>query len=415
MVCWKRNRVGYENTYDETLKERTNDESDSSLSRQTEFDAFGRDTDAKSDGYSWWAWYTSEGLEGGVDGTNSDRQLLGGTNVATDYILFLHGVNVREFPDGPDDANFPKYANPLFERIQNSLKGAGTVYNLEKIAIYYGDLNMQEEQTLVDLYQRSPDWKNFWFRHARENFLLQIIGDIALYISPTVSAHIVARLHQALKRLPRDLREGGRLHLVSHSLGTIILFDILFASRWDNKDVPGYDTIMQLRETLYGLGDHCTESIHIASIHTMGSPIALFSLLNMHRHAMQQETGPDTMMDHAHDIGPRLQQFLQHLSRDRKGKPLPWWNFAHPGDPLASPLAQIVPHLVDQERCYLNVHDMITSSHDLQDWLITRFRQSPAALIHSKAAHHSYWDSQKVASRIAQTIKDEEAGHAALS
>ncbi len=324
--------------------------------------------------------------------------------MATDYILFLHGVNVREFPDAPDDPNFPKYANALFELIQNSLKSGGAT--LEKIAIYYGDLNMHEEQTLVDLYQRSPEWKNFWFRHVRETFLLQIIGDIALYISPNVSAKIVARLHKAIARLQRegrDQQKGGRLHLVSHSLGTIILFDVLFASRWENKAVPGYDYVMEIREALYGLGAHNKESIHIASIHTMGSPIALFSLINMH--GRQQEAGTYST-EHAHDIGPRLQQFLQHLSKDRRGKPLPWWNFAHPGDPLASPLAQLVPLLVDQMGHYLEVHDMLISPHDLQDRVVTSFSQSAAALIHSNAAHHSYWTSKTVASRIAQTIQE---------
>ncbi|MHB8599334.1 MAG: hypothetical protein ACYDER_21305 [Ktedonobacteraceae bacterium] len=324
--------------------------------------------------------------------------------MAKDYILFLHGVNVREFPDTLDDPNFPVFANPLFELIQHALYD--NTLTLEKIPIYYGDINMHEESTLLEIYRKSSAWKDFWFKQIRETLLLQIIGDIALYISPYIGSKIVERLHKVLVRIQREVedhQEGGRLHLVCHSLGTIILFDVLFASRWDDKNVPGYDCIMEIREALCGLGDNTRRGIRVASINTMGSPIALFSLLNMHS---DQQKLQENMVENTHDISPRLQQFLQQLSQQRGGKPLPWWNFAHPGDPLASPLATLIPELVDREGRYLEVHDMITISHNLEDILTESFSQSPAALIHGKAAHHSYWTSRKVAIRIARTIKE---------
>ena len=323
--------------------------------------------------------------------------------MAKDYILFLHGVNVREFPDALDDPNFPTFANPLFELIKHSLKDHQLT--LEKVPIYYGDISMREERTLLEIYQRSVAWKDFWFRHVRETLLLQIVGDIALYLSPYIGTKIVERLHNVLVRITHEVhnhQEGGRLHIVCHSLGTIILFDALFATRWNEKNVPGYDCVLEMRETLCGLGDNVREGIHVASINTMGSPIALFSLLNMHSEQRKEEN----MTENTHDISPRLQQFLQELSKHRGGKPLPWWNFAHPGDPLASPLATLVPELVDREGRYLEVHDMITLTPGLEDRVIESFSQSPAALIHGIAAHHSYWSSKDVAERIAQTIKE---------
>lgn len=244
-----------------------------------------------------------------------------------DYLLFLHGVNVREVPVSSDDPNFPSYATPLFERIQEVLKDGTGTYNVEKRAIYYGDLNMEQERRLLDIYHSSPEWEHFWFRHVRETTLLQIIGDIALYVSPDVAARIVQRLHQVIIRLQQEehiQQEGGRLHLVSHSLGTIILFDVLFASRWDREDVPGSACIADIREALCGLGTNPQEGIRIASIHTLGSPLPFFSLINMHTD--RQKEG-----EHLHDIGPRLQQFLQHLAQNRGGRLLPWWNFSHPG------------------------------------------------------------------------------------
>ena len=84
-----------------------------------------------------------------------------------DYLFFLHGVNVRELPHCPEDLNFPKYANHLFELIRDTLNWEATPYDVEKIALYYGDLNMYEEESLLTLIQSSPDWERFWFRHAR--------------------------------------------------------------------------------------------------------------------------------------------------------------------------------------------------------------------------------------------------------
>lgn len=327
-------------------------------------------------------------------------------NLGKDYVLFLHGVNVRELPDCPDDRNFPKYANHLFELIRDSLNKGATAYDVEKIALYYGDLNMYEEQSLLTLFHSSPEWERFWFRHARETILLQIIGDIALYVNPYVAARIVERLHQAvlkLRRWEQEQQERGRLHLVSHSLGTIILFDVLFASRWESEAMPGYHCVKELRDALCGAGTEPEEGIQVASIHTMGSPIPLFSLLDMY--SRQQENGAGQYKN-THEIGPKLQVFLQHLAQSRGGKRLPWWNYAHPGDPLAYPLGELLYQLVDQKQDYLEVHDVVTMPGDIEDWMIESFKQSPAALIHAGAAHRSYWNSEIIASRIARTIQE---------
>jgi hypothetical protein len=267
-------------------------------------------------------------------------------------------------------------------------------------------LNIHEEQSLLTLFQSSPEWERFWFRHARETILLQIIGDIALYVNPYVAARIVERLHQAVVKLQRreqEQQEQGRLHLVSHSLGTIILFDALFACRWESEDMPGYNCIKELRDAFCGAGTKPEEGIQVASIHTMGSPIPLFSLLEMHSRQQDNEAG---QYKNSQEIGPKLQVFLQHLAQSRGGKRLPWWNYAHPGDPLAYPLEELLYQLVDQKRDYLEVHDVVTLPGDMGDWMIESFKQSSAALIRAGAAHSSYWNSEIIARRIAKTIQE---------
>ena len=70
--------------------------------------------------------------------------------------------------------------------------------------------------------------------------------------------------------------------------------------------------------------------------------------------------------------------------------------------------------MVDQKRDYLEVHDVVTLPGDLEDWMIESYKQSSAALIHAGAAHHSYWNSEFIARRIARTIQETSPAYSAL-
>ena len=80
-------------------------------------------------------------------------------------------------------------------------------------------------------------------------------------------------------------------------------------------------------------------------------------------------------------------------------------SFAHPGDPIAYPLATLLPSLVDGEFRYLDIKDVMLRPADLPDFLLGPFSQTALALIHGRAAHGSYWHSQQVARKLVQTIQ----------
>jgi hypothetical protein len=303
--------------------------------------------------------------------------------MATDYILFIHGVNTRF------DREQPTYADKLFDLIQQRV---GSSLNLKKIVLYWGDVNKKAEKDLLNAFRSSPDWSKFWFREFRENQLLQFVGDAALYISSHVGYLAVEQLKdQALAGL-RGFQAGDRLHLVTHSWGTVIAFDILFASRWNLPNVPGGEDVQALRDCLFGLEPHPHQGVRLASIHTMGSPIALFSLMSV--------SGDST-----HDLTPLLKQLLQHLHEVMDGKKLPWRNFAHPGDPVAWPLATVMPTLLEESSHYVDIKDEITHNAELSDFVTEPVSQTVLALVHGGDAHGSYWNSKEVAQEIADTIK----------
>ncbi|MBR8839178.1 MAG: hypothetical protein DSM106950_35560 [Stigonema ocellatum SAG 48.90 = DSM 106950] len=313
--------------------------------------------------------------------------------MATDYILFIHGVNTREVRQQPE------YADSLFKLLQETVSGDKP--DVQKIALYWGKVNEKSETDLLNKLQASPLWSQMWFRTFREKQILQFAGDAALYISRGVGVQVVNALKtQALEGL-KNAQPNDRLHLVTHSWGTVILFDLLFASRWDDEKVPGHDDVMAIRDAIYGIygkNPNPLQGVQVASFHTMGSPVAIFSLMDV-------SPGKDnTDSSSSHDITPKLQRLLESLHEARNGKKLPWRNYIHPGDPIAYPLKELMTDLVDGDSKYLDIQDLITHEPGMFDFLT---EQSILSLVHGGEAHGSYWQSNKVVQQISSVLREE--------
>jgi hypothetical protein len=316
--------------------------------------------------------------------------------MVTDYVVFVHGVNTRE------EREKPTYANELFELIEQKVNDIAPQLNLKSVPIYWGDVNSDAENELLSMLKTSPDWDKFWFKDFREKQILQFAGDAALYISRYVGSKVIDRIaKQASEQMLQSYRPGDRLHLVTHSWGTVILFDVLFAARWDQPDIPGHKSAQAIRETIFGLQPNLEAGIGLASIHTMGSPVALFSLIDVR----EPMTDAQSAKVNSHDITPRLGELLESLYTKLNKQKLPWYNYAHPGDPVAYPLATLIPKLVDGKSQYLDIQDVVTHDANLSDLFNQLVSQTFFALLHGGDAHGSYWKSKGVAETIAQTIR----------
>ena len=311
--------------------------------------------------------------------------------MATDYILFIHGVNTR------DQRENPEYAKDLIEGIKSQSP------EFVAIPLYWGDVNIEAETQLLDRLQASPLWNEMWFRTFRQQQLLQFAGDAALYISRHVGYKVVKRLTKDALKVLQNAQPDDCLHLVTHSWGTIILFDILFATRWDAPQVPGHEEVMKIRDCIFGLSgkdDSTHQGIQLASINTMGSPIAIFSLTSVNSAPNQPDSDSSS-----HDITARLHKLLENLYQARNGEPLPWRNFIHPGDPIAYPLEKLMKDLVDNDEKYIDFQDLITQEPKLFNFLTDPISQTTLALLHGGEAHGSYWQSQKVIREISSILQ----------
>jgi hypothetical protein len=311
--------------------------------------------------------------------------------MATDYILFIHGVNTR------DQRENPEYAKDLIKGIQSKS------HEFVPIPLYWGDVNQTAEEQLLNRLKDSPFWENMWFKNFREQQLLQFAGDAALYISRHAGSKVAQRLKTDALKILQNSQPGDRLHLVTHSWGTVILFDILFATRWDDPNAPGHKEVMKIRDCIFGLSgeyDSTVEGIQLASIYTMGSPIAIFSLTSVNGDPNQPGSSSSS-----HDITLRLQELLQNLHQARNGAKLPWRNFIHPGDPIAYPLKKLMKDLVDNDEKYINFQDVIIQERRLLDLLKQSVSQTTFALLQGGKAHGSYWDSQQVIKEISSILQ----------
>ncbi len=311
----------------------------------------------------------------------------------TDYILFIHGVNTRE------QREQPTYADGLFHKLQANVTNN---CRLISVPLYWGDINIKAEGKLVDTLEKSALWDDMWFRDFRSNQIIQFAGDAALYISRFIGSQVVARLKKQALAGIQDFKPEDQLHLVAHSWGTVILFDILFAERWDDPDAPGHKDVMEIRNAIFGIeGEKGTaeQGIKLASINTMGSPIGIFSLTAVSQY---DDSHPNKLS--THDITPRLQDLLRGLNIARQGKKLPWRNFIHRGDPIASPLKELLIDLVDEQQKYLEFEDILTRPVSPCDFLFFPISQTFFALLNGGSAHGSYWHSDQVAEAISQSI-----------
>jgi hypothetical protein len=318
--------------------------------------------------------------------------------MGTDYVLFIHGVNVRS----------EDYAEPLMDLIRSEIPDSSLVM----LPVFFGQLNEMREWELRTANVEAPIWPHLWFTHVRSESLFRFVGDAALYLSRAIGGAIADRVRDTIELQITHAQPGDRLHLVAHSLGTVILFDMLFSSRWDNPpDLPGYDSVQFLREALYGIagpsGDPCV-GIQLSSITTMGSPLGLFKLIDV-------DTTTASSPLASHDITPRLQIMLRYLRARMEGQKLPWRNYLHPGDPIGSPLQVLLPLLLGEEGSFVDVADILVPSNPLEmlaepfpaslsDLLMGLVGWSDASILDGVNAHRSYWQSHRVAHDIANTI-----------
>ncbi len=74
--------------------------------------------------------------------------------MATDYVLFVHGVKHRQ----PDE--FTRTVQALLQNVERIIGFNGRT--IKPIVVFWGDLNVQPQATLRQGLEASPQWRKLW-------------------------------------------------------------------------------------------------------------------------------------------------------------------------------------------------------------------------------------------------------------
>ncbi|TAE59823.1 MAG: alpha/beta hydrolase [Nostocales cyanobacterium] len=151
-------------------------------------------------------------------------------------ILFIHGVAESKV----------KFADPLKKLIQTEfsqrgqklphfhsgfyadiLNNKGKVWNF----IYQDLEKFKQENSYVD------DQDIFRGKDLRSGFISDFVGDAFTYLNFQRGKKIRQSITEHLEDFITHHAQEQELHIIAHSMGTVILWDMLFSDNFENNDL----------------------------------------------------------------------------------------------------------------------------------------------------------------------------------
>jgi len=286
-------------------------------------------------------------------------------------VWFMHGASVRQ----------SGYADPLRSRLIAAFSTAAQPMP-EFYSCFWGDVlegnsNLWEwvEQDLATFQWDHPELELedvFHYRQRREQLVSGFFNDIFNYLNPDIGQQVRRAIALQFLNFLSDSPGSDDLHIVAHSLGSVILWDILFCDRFDTTD-PAY----YIRNVIKGLsGPGSGRKVRLRSITTLGSPLLFFNRMLA--------------------INP---QQLHHFARRYTGAPLRWVNVIHASDIFAYPIRASLAG--DDTLLYLR-------DHYLGERNFLKQNIADLALAIGLATDHTrYWRSRRVANLVLANLLGE--------
>jgi len=280
-------------------------------------------------------------------------------------IYFIHGVATRD----------ASYANKLIKLIEEECKRKNQIIPY-CYAGFWGNVLKGTEKLWRDIEQELQTQKqknsnfnpeqSFRYQNFRKEYLSYFIGDAFSYLGSDQGTQIRRIIADQLIDLVQAHPRESELHIVAHSLGTVILWDLLFSERFDPKD-PAHE-IRDLIGKERG-------KVSLSSVTTMGSPIPFLNLT----------LGIDTN---------QIEKFIsQH-----QGRRLLWNNLINSSDIIAYPIRPLFDSITDVSKILMSDYYLEATGNIFDSVEIA------AVVLNSLNAHTYYLASDKVAKNIVETI-----------
>ena len=207
----------------------------------------------------------------------------------------------------------------------------------------------------------------FRYQNFREGFLSDFVGDMLTYLNDERGFRIRRKLTDQLYDFILRFPDQENLHIVAHSLGTVILFDMLFSNRFKVGD-PVFEFRSLIKGLSHSLGIEPPRKINLRSVTTMGAPILFFNtMLNV-----DSET-------------------INGFFRRYQGMPLRWVNLVHASDLIAYPLGSSFSIDLDSKHVFFRDKYISEDANFAEGMARTLGQLETAMALGASDAHGSYW------------------------
>lgn len=296
-------------------------------------------------------------------------------NLEKMLVFFIHGVATRDV----------KYADDLKELIrQEFLKKNQLLPHF--YSSFWGDVLSDVDKMWNCIYQdveltrkntpQIPSEEIFRYQKFRKGFLSEFIGDVFTYFNLERGLAIRKKIAQQLYDFLKNHPDDEELHIIAHSLGSVILWDMLFSDRFNAKDPAFY-----VRSMIGSCDEpNVSRKVYLKTITTMGSPILFVNtMLNIR--------------------AEKIREFASSC----QGKSLRWINIIHASDIVSYPLHSQLN--INSSGNFVFRDEYIWEEANLAEKAARSVNQLDLAMaLGVSDAHSSYLNSQKTARLVVNHI-----------
>lgn len=209
------------------------------------------------------------------------------------------------------------------------------------------------------------------YQDYRENFIGSFFGDFLTYLNTDKGSAIRKQILNQFQDFVNSHPEEKEITIVSHSLGTLVLWDLLFA-----KDLSENDPAHEFR-TFFNSNN---SKLELRGIVTMGSPLLFMGI--------KQNLNFSAVDDFA-------------IKNERS---LSWINIIHASDVIAYPLGHAMKHDKVKKLCFTDQYLWVQANGPESGAL--RLGQSHAGMALGMAdAHSSYWNNDISADLVSSLLR----------
>ncbi|AFY72532.1 hypothetical protein Syn7502_00368 [Synechococcus sp. PCC 7502] len=218
---------------------------------------------------------------------------------------------------------------------------------------------------------RGSEQDIYRYQEHREGFIARFFGDFLTYLNNDRGASIRRQIFHQFQDFVNNHPEEQEITISSHSLGTLVLWDLLFA-----KDLPENDSAYEFRKIF----NSSNSKYKLNGLVTMGSPLLFM----------------------------RLKQNIDFSAVDEfvatnKNK-LTWINIIHASDLISYPLGNAIKH--DKAKNFFFTDQYLWMHANGSESGALRFGQAHAGMALGMAdAHSSYWNNDVAADLVASLIR----------